>query len=498
MNYNLLILGVLFLILSFFFNKKKELLSLFFLFFGSLFFGFFISTIDSFLNTWDEQFHALVAKNIGNNGLVPMLYTNHYFEFNYKMWVANEVWLHKQPLFIWQIALSIKTFGVNEISVRLPSIIMHAFTSVFIYHIGKLLLNNYVGIIAAILFSVSFYQLELITGKYSTDHNDVAFLFYCTGSFFTWFKYMTTKSKYWLIFIAFFSGGAVLVKWLLGLLVYVIWFLINISFDKKNIISNFLDMFISASISLIIFLPWQIYILYQFPKEANHEYSYNSLHLYQAVEDHSGIWNYHFNEGLNELYGDGIFVPWILLLGVIIVYRKSTMKIGRLFFIFTIVFIYIFFTLVATKMLSYTIVSSPFLFISIGAVIYYVSNIFKNYSFFTLFIVLSLTGVGLFNFKKIKHKHSIVNNELKIAEKKCIESLDYYLNKQSYLVFNFNHTPFANISAMFYSDYECYDFIPTKLDVEKLKDENKKIACILTTEVPDYIKNDPLIVKILK
>lgn len=499
MNYYILILGAFFLLFSLLLLLlKKENSSIVLLFLGSLCFGLFIATIDHFLNTWDEQFHALVAKNVCNNGLVPFLHTNHSIGYDYKMWVGNEVWLHKQPLFIWQIALSIKLFGINELSVRIPSILMHAFTSVFIYFLGKNLLNKYVGIISSILFSISFYQLELITGKYSTDHNDVAFLFYCTGSFWAWFNYIKTNNRYWLILIGLFSGGAVLIKWLLGLIVYVIWFIINLTYGKKNDFSNFLDILISAFISFIIFIPWQLYILYNFPKEAHHEYTYNSLHIYEAIEGHSEKWNFHFNEGINELYGNGVLVPWVLLLGVIIVYRKSTVTSLKLFFLFIIVFVYVFFTLVATKMLSYTIITSPFFFISIGASIYYTCNVFKRFRFLLIFLMTIIAGLGFLNLNKIENKHSLLNNKAKILEKEYIKYLDQKLNGKEFVVFNFKTTPFGNISAMFYTDYEIYQSIPTKLEIEHLKLMNKNISCIDLGFLPEYIVNDSLILKIKK
>ncbi len=52
-------------ITTFHFNKKR--ISIFLLFLGSIFLGYFIANLDNFLNLWDEQYHALVAKNMINN-----------------------------------------------------------------------------------------------------------------------------------------------------------------------------------------------------------------------------------------------------------------------------------------------------------------------------------------------------------------------------------------------------------------------------------------------
>lgn len=500
MNYLLLFLGILSLNISLFLIRRKEHTSLFFLFSGSLFLGFFIALLDPFLNTWDEQFHALVAKNIANNGLTPMLYPSHSLDFDYSIWTNNEVWLHKQPLFLWQMALSIKLFGANKLAVRLPSIIMHAFTSVFIFYIGKNLINKYVGLIGAILFSVSFYQLELITGKYSTDHNDVAFLFYCTGSFWAWFNFIKTKQKKWLFILGVFSGCAVLIKWLFGLLVYVIWFLINLINDKKNVLSNMYNMFVPSIISAFIFIPWQIYTFSKYPKEAYHEYNYNSLHLYKSIEAHSGSWTFHFDQGINELYGDGFLVPLVLIIGIIITYYKSKTRSMKLFFVLSILFAYTFFSIVATKMLSYTIIVSPFIFISIATLVYGFSYLLqkKVHIIISMVFIVNIVGFSVLNLKKIKHKHSITNNMNKIKERNNIRLLMTSLPNDNYVVFNFNNSPYGNISAMFYSNYECYEHIPSQKEIDKINSQNKNIACLIDENTPNYIKNNPFIFKIIK
>ncbi len=496
MNYTLLIFGCLFLVASFFLNTPKEKVSVVLLFLGACCFGLFTATIDSFLNTWDEQFHALVAKNVATNSCVPMLFTNPSLDYDYKVWTNNSVWLHKQPLFIWQMALSIKLFGVSEIAVRLPSVIMHAFTSVFIFYIGKTMLNKTIGIVSAILFSVSFYQLELIAGKYATDHNDVAFLFYCTGSFWAWVNFVKTNNKYWLVLIGIFSGGAVLTKWLMGLLVYIIWLITDLFIARKHFFKNLLNGCISGTVALVIFLPWQLYILDQFPNEALHEYNYNSLHLYQEVEEHTGGWLFHFKQGINELYGDGIVVPVALLLGIIVAHKKILEPRFKLFFLLSISFVYVFFTVVATKMLSYTIIVSPFLVIALGTLIYYGVFFVKKHQPIVLFLVVTTVAFGFFNFKKIKHFHHPSKNTAKLEEKQCIDSLANVLDDKNYVVFNFAHTPYANISAMFYTNYECYQHIPSQQEIQQIKALKKKVACIATEHLPNYIKNDTSVLKI--
>lgn len=212
---------------------KKNKLSLALLFVSGLFICSFMALLDPFLNNWDEMFHALVAKNLLSHPFVPTLFDNVIIPYDYTNWAANHVWLHKQPLFLWQIAISLKLFGMNEFAVRVPSVLMMSILPLLIYRIGKLSLNERIGYYGALFFSTSFFVHELLTGFPPSDHNDIAFLFYVTASIWAWVEYENSQKKYWLILIGLFSGCAILIKWLTGLLVFSGWGL-SIIFDKKK------------------------------------------------------------------------------------------------------------------------------------------------------------------------------------------------------------------------------------------------------------------------
>ncbi|RYE17321.1 MAG: hypothetical protein EOP51_24120 [Sphingobacteriales bacterium] len=84
----------------------------------------FYCSADQFLHPWDERYHALVAKNFMTHWWVPTLYDNPILGYNNASWAVSHIWLHKQPLPMWLMAISMKLFGVNEMAMRLPSVIM--------------------------------------------------------------------------------------------------------------------------------------------------------------------------------------------------------------------------------------------------------------------------------------------------------------------------------------------------------------------------------------
>jgi 4-amino-4-deoxy-L-arabinose transferase-like glycosyltransferase len=504
-----LIIAIVLLTLAIvFFQKEKIKTSLVLIFLGAFAIGCFMALLDPFLHIWDEQYHALVAKNMMDNPFFPVLFKNPVLDYDYQVWTDNYVWLHKQPLFLWQIALSMKIFGVNEFSVRLPSIIMHAIIPLFIYRIGKISLDSKTGFFGALIFSLAYYPLELISGKYYTDHNDLAFLFYVTASFWSWFEYMNSKKNYWLILIGLFAGCAVLVKWLMGLLVYICWTFTRFT-KRKDLIQwrSYIPLIKSFCISLLVFIPWQIYILYKFPKESSFEFSGFSDHFYNVVEGHEGNFWFHF-EATQVLYGSGILFSLFLIVSLITLYRKINAGVYGIFIIGAILFVYLFYSFAATKIFSFCIIVSPFIYLGFSAFYTTVINFIKKkisrqwLQYILSYSLLILLCYFFISLNKIQANHTLYrpkendNRKEKLAEKRLIDNLKNILPDNNYILFNTVFVQGGNIAFMFYGGYTAYHFIPTEEQVKTVEDKGYKVAVIDFGNLPDYLKNDDDILKI--
>lgn len=491
------------------FQIDKKRLALYLLFFASSILGYFIANLDGFLNLWDEQYHALVAKNMLENPFKPTLYANPVFDYDYKLWIANHVWLHKQPLFLWQIALSIKLIGVNVLAVRMPSIIMHALTSIMIYKIGKIVYKPSVGFYAALFFSVAYFPLELITGKYPTDHNDIAFLFYVTASIWAWFEYQSTQKKYWIILIGLFSGCAILVKWLVGLLVYSIWFVSLGVENKRNWIKikSYYPMFIALLVCILVFLPWQLYILYRFPIEALHEYKFNSQHLFHVIEGHGGNLLFHFN-ALKQLYGSGDAMPFILLIGLFVLIKNVKTKTYKVVIIASISIVYFFYSLAATKMIAFCMIVAPFFFLGMASIVetafVFLSKKINNK--YILLIISSFTLIiicfFLIRFSKIENFHTDKNPKdncnriVDIKQMKLIDNLNQNYKNNNLVIFNSDIRLHGHISVMYFTNHIAYNFTPNENQVNKMKEMKLNIAILDNDSLPEFIKMDNKIQKI--
>jgi hypothetical protein len=492
-------------VVVFHFDKKR--IALLLLFFASIGLGFFIANLDHFLMLWDEQYHSLVAKNMLDNPFKPLLYANPLLDYDYKNWSTNHIWLHKQPLFLWQMAISLKLFGINELAVRVPSIVMHAIVTLMIYRIGKLVHSATVGFYGALFFTVAYYPLELIAGKYATDHNDVAFLFYVTASFWAWCEYQHSQKSYWIILIGLFSGCAVLVKWLVGLLIYAIWFLSLVLNKNWLKIRAYFPLIISFVISCFIFIPWQVYTLHKYPIEAAYEIHYNSEHFFKAVEKHGGnVW-FHFN-ALKDLYPSGDAVLFILALGIFLLVKNSTTQIYRVAIISSIIIVYAFYSMAATKMTSFCIIVSPFVFLGFGAFVDLIINFLKTKIKFKLFgiifpsIAIIVISFLFLDLNKIENYHTNRdpndNNDRVKDEREMvfIKKLKDALNNEKFVVFNANDRVNGEIPVMFYTNYIAYNFIPSQLQIETCRKKFYKIAVGDSGQLPDFIMKDSAIVKV--
>lgn len=488
-----------------FYHFKREKLSMILLLLGALSLGAFVAQLNPFLNLWDEQYHALVAKNMMHNPLYPVLYANPLLGYDYTNWGGNHVWLHKQPLFLWQMALSIKIFGINELAVRIPSILMHGIIPILIYRIGKIALNSNIGFYGALFFAVAYYPLELAAGTYGTDHNDIAFLFYVCASFWAWFEYQNSEKKYWLILIGLFAGCAVLVKWLVGLLIYSVWVIADFVKYKSDLFSpkTFLKAGISLIVSVITILPWQLYILGRFPLEANHEYSLNTKHFFQDVEGHTGGFLFHF-DALKRLYGEGDLVPYLVLAGLIILAVKANNKVHRIALLAPVVIVYCFFTIAKTKIASFGLVVSPFIFLALASLINFALEFigkkikYDNVKIIISSLILICISYFLFDINKIQKYHTFEsddnrNRRAELSQMNLIEDLKTFQDAK-YVIFNSSIRLNGHIPVMFYTDHIAYDFIPSEQQLATVLSKGYTPVIIDFGNIPDYIKNNKNII----
>lgn len=480
-------------IASIFHVYRKHTLALILLLIGAAACFSFGALLDPFLNLWDERFHALVAKNLMNDMLKPMLFHEPLLEFSYRDWNMDSIWLHKQPLFLWQIAICFKIFGVSEFTLRLPDVILGTFLVYTNYRIAQILANKHVAFITAVFTITSHYFISLIAGRQMSDHNDFIFLCYVSFSLWSLLEYYHTKKKYWIYFIGIFSGCAILNKWLIGLLVYLVWGIYKLTVKEFSIKKN-IDLLKALVTSIVVFAPWQLFILYQYPELAKQEYAHNSKHLTEVVEGHIGTIWFHFEQFFN-LYG--LIAAFFVLPGMYFLYKKGRYPKLVASLLGAVAFVYLFFSLVATKMPSFTIIVSSVILVALAYATYLLIEQTKKLK--KILFVLGLLALAIIRLDvetlQLKHTMWRESNYYTYAlsyNKDVFVNLD--LPEEAVL---FNVKDYY-VDAMFYTGVTAYWFIPNKEQYETVKSKNKVIVILDAhkVELPDYLQNDPTVIKI--
>jgi 4-amino-4-deoxy-L-arabinose transferase-like glycosyltransferase len=486
--------GTTFLLSLFFQVKQKEYLAVGFLIITALLVFSFAAMLDPFINLWDERFHALVAKNMMNHPLMPTLYDDPVVNMAYDRWDRYFIWLHKQPLFLWQIALSYKIFGISEFSLRIPDIILGAVMVFAMYRSGKLLVNPRVGYLAGVLALSTMYFLELVAGRQEVDHNDFTFMVYVSLSLWSLIEYRKTNRTFWIYLVGAFSGLAILCKWAVGLLVYLGWVIVNL-YQKKYRVRDYSEMAIALSITFLIALPWQILTFFWYPTEAHQAFLLNSSHLWVPVDGQRGIFWYHI-ERFHDIYG--AFAPFLIVPAFYLLLKNNRDKAFVISCIWMVIGVYLFFSLAETKMASFTIVVSMIIIIAFAALMdscwswinAYLDNAFLGKMVFAVMVigVLALR----FDVGSLKEKHSV-------SDPKNVYSQMLMHNKEVFLSLNlpenavlFNVKGRHYIEAMFYTGLPSYNFVPTLLQYKDLKAKGRRVAIIRPKNqaLPDYLVND--------
>lgn len=374
------------------------------LFLAALFTRLFMVFQDAFLHPWDERYHALVARNMLNDAFKPVLLRLPLGDYNYKLWNYCHIWVHKQPLFSWQMALSIKLFGVSEYSIRFPSAVMGAIMTVMVYDLTICLLREkQTAFFAALFFCFSRFHLEQVSGLWGLDHNDIAFHFYLLASLWAYARYTSRPHWVWPVLIGFFAGCAVLNKWLVGLVVFGGWGInLLLSLKGKTARRDWLYFFLSLIVCTLVFLPWQLYITYRFPIQAAWAYSFNRRHITEALEGHSGNMLFYFGRlpGYFGITGSVLALGGLALFCMRLFQKRLPNVLAAMPIIVTVLSIFLFFSIVVkTKTPGYVYAVAPFAAIFISMILseikkYKIQNkILKNNQLYIIWSTITLITV---------------------------------------------------------------------------------------------------------
>jgi len=391
--------------------------------------------------------------------LIPTLFENPILPYDYTDWGGNHIWLHKQPLALWSIALSLKVFGISEFAVRIPSIILTTIGIIITYRIAKLLFDWKVGFWSAFLYAIHGNIIENSAGRAATDHIDVFFLFFIQVAVLLALEFSIRKKSWINILCGIAIGLAIISKWLPALIVLPIWFLLlrKNAFTWKQVV---LHGFTLVSTIALVCLPWQLYIFNEFPLEAQYENNYNRAHILTAVEGREGDFFFHFTN-MRIFFGELIYIPVIWLTWKCIRKRRK----HHIAIWVWILIPFLFFSFVATKMHAYTLFTAPAIFILTGLFIRYLKLIQSRLprKWFASVVIIMLVALPIrYSMERIKldrinHRETSWAKDFKTFSRTIP-------NQKNAILFNYEH----NIEAMFYSDITAYSGLRDSTIIDSL------------------------------
>jgi 4-amino-4-deoxy-L-arabinose transferase len=398
--------------------------------------------------------------------LIPTLYDEPLLPYDWKSWVSTHIWLHKQPLPLWTIALSIYFFGVNEIAVRVPSIIFSTIGIGLMFRIGCYFFDKRIAYFSALLFSINGLIIELTGGRIATDHIDIFFLFFIMLAVFFTVVFIEKQKTIYNIAVGISLGAAIMCKWLPALIVWPMWLLLILGSKRFTIKQMVFQFLLMCFICFLIFLPWQFYIFHYFPMEAKWEASFNVKHITEMLEQQGGPFYYYLNQ-LRINYGELIYIPLIWFCWDI---YKNGFCFKKAALLIWILIPLLFFSFAATKMQGYILFVSPALF-AVTAAFWFKLFEHKNDKQYTIFYWFVLVAIAILPFRYLieRIKPFEKNNreqqwaiDLKKLKKKGFKNA---------VILNYERP----VEAMFYMDCMAYNNLPSVSFINELIAKGKMV-----------------------
>lgn len=457
----------------------------------------FAATLDPFLNDWDEVYHAVVAKNMVEHPMRPILFKEAALPTT-TSWAEQHIWLHKPPFFLWQMALGINVIGDIPFAVRLPSVLWTTLMVPAVWRMGTLLRNERTGFVAAGMVAFSYLLQELVAGSINTDHNDAVFIGLITCATWVWLEHERRPSIKYAVAIGLLSACAILTKWYIGCLVFLPFGLSVLLDGCKPSALRYLG--VALLIAIIPVGAWLWYITVSFPIEASYEAHENWLRWSIPLEGHRGGPFFHF-----DVIADLIppLTWWILLPTLVwLIWRIKTTS-HRLLLISAVSAVHLFFLIARTKMVCYTMVLLPFYCLAVANALVDISDRITRAVLAKSTLALATAGLCYFtlDFPRIIARHSLAGShavdprwrEQNITVTNDLVRLAEFLERHPKPIL-FNMPRNHNYRFMFASGIDAWPKAATPRDVQRLTQLGYTVFMLQDGAAPDAFPAGAIVV----
>lgn len=185
--------------------------------------------------------------------------------------IFNQAMIYDEHSVLYYVLLNfwVKIFGPSEFSLRLPSVIFSVISIFMMYKVTKLLFDNKVALISALITSLSIFQIQ-----YSQEARAYSLLVLFTLLSIYFFLRLEKETKVWDSTLYTFSSAILLYTHYFGIFILLaqnLYVLTMLIFSKSKIRHDLIVWTISQATVAIIFIPWlQIF--------TKHLVYYNKIH----------------------------------------------------------------------------------------------------------------------------------------------------------------------------------------------------------------------------
>jgi 4-amino-4-deoxy-L-arabinose transferase-like glycosyltransferase len=420
------------------------------------------------LHEWDERFHALVAKNLLADPLTPTLYRNPAVEYDDDDWTANHVWLHKPPGALWLMAGSMAVFGVNEIAMRLPGVLLSCAAVWLTYLIGRLLFTPGIALLAAGFQAVNGFLVALAAGRRVADHVDTALIVFVELSVWAALRHARERRVPMLLLSGVALGAGLLTKSLPALLVVPIVF--GIFVQQDSVSRAVAKCAVITMTGAAVAAPWMLHIWAVFPREAAAAGVYTLLHVSQTLEGHEPSLFAYVSE-MPRFFGELVWIPLAAVAVAAVRDRAPELRM-----LLTWVGVpYVTFSMAKTQLPGYVMPAAPALFL-IQAYFWFdlrrritaMPRGWRRAGTTALLILLTALPARYL----LEPTGSLERRDRNPAPFRELRTLESRLQLPDAVIFNMP-TP---IEAMFYSPYTAYRQMPTDDQIRRLTAQGRTVV----------------------
>lgn len=268
--------------------------------------------------------------------------------------IYGEYWYDKPPMYYWLVAASFKVFGVNEFAARFPSAFLGVLCVLLVYRTGSKLFGQTVGIVGALVLATSIEYFYVAKAAVT----DITLTLFLTAALFSFLE-----KKYYLFYL--FAALATVTKGPIGILFPgAIVFLYLFATKNWQEIKN-MKLLTGSIIYSVVALPWYV-IMYQIHGMAFLDtfIGFHNIIRFTTAE-HPKTSGWYFYVPVLMLG----FFPWTALLfqSVWASLDEGKKQVPALLFLnIWAAFIFIFFTISSTKLLTYILPMYPPLALVVG------------------------------------------------------------------------------------------------------------------------------------